>query len=360
MRAAGSHGADHAPGCGARAAFKLCGPKACNGAVGERPLAELRSENGRACFVPGATTGDYENDIPLDLAREAHAGSSFVPERRAEQEREMYANTLRQDYASLARYADTPEKRAALDREFARYRAGLREKTVAKLAADSRTVSSMITGPSNFPTARNQKRLDSAHKRLEELMAFRERAMTAIRRELTPADQPIRRGDADAVPRLDAKLEALKAEQARMVAANAAIRRHAKAGAEAQTAALVALGISPGAARQLLVPDYMGRAGFADYQIKNNAANIRRIEARSEVVAAVQAQPDREIEGAGGVSYVVSPSENRVRITFPGKPDAATIAQLKASGFRWAPSQGAWSGYVNTRTQDLARRLAGG
>lgn len=39
--------------------------------------------------------------------------------------------------------------------------------------------------------------------------------------------------------------------------------------------------------------------------------------------------------------------ENRVQIIFDGKPDADIRSDLKRSGFRWAPSQGAWQRQLN-------------
>src|SRR5690606_2533608 len=95
-------------------------PSAC------RPLAPFPSKERLA------------NDIPRELAYAAHAGSSFSPDRRADQERASYAATLADDYAALARYATTDEKRAALDEEFARYRASYRKRYTAYLASNSR------------------------------------------------------------------------------------------------------------------------------------------------------------------------------------------------------------------------------
>ena len=66
----------------------------------------------------------FANDVPHDLAQAAHQGTSFVPERRAEQEQADYAATLRADYEELTKLADTEEKQAQLAEEFARY--GLR------------------------------------------------------------------------------------------------------------------------------------------------------------------------------------------------------------------------------------------
>lgn len=191
-------------------------------------------------------SADYANDIPVALARAAHAGTSMVPEERAEQERAGYAATLTADFEALARIAgDDAAKRAILASEFARYRTGYRARSVARLSALSRCMSTMVTGPSNFPTRRNAKRNDSADKRTTELVEYRERALTAIRRELQPELRPIMAGDTDALERLRAELALLERLQTRMATANKVIRSNARRGAEAQIAALLELGIGP-------------------------------------------------------------------------------------------------------------------
>ncbi len=95
----------------------------------------------------------------------------------------------------------------------------------------------MITGPSRFPTARNRKRSDAAHKKLEELLDFQQRARAAIIRTLRPDLQPVRTSDSDAIERLQKELVTLEGVQERMKAANAAIRKRAKDGAAAQVGA---------------------------------------------------------------------------------------------------------------------------
>lgn len=49
-----------------------------------------------------------------------------------------------------------------------------------------------------------------------------------------------------------------------------------------------------------------------------------------------------------------------MRLFFDGKPDAETRDRLKSNGFRWAPSIEAWQGYINYRTQELARSFLKG
>src|SRR3546814_19835137 len=88
----------------------------------------------------------------------------------------------------------------------------------------------------------------------------------------------------------------LEAKQARMKAANAAIRKHRKAGPTAQIAALVELGFGPSAAPALIEPDCCGRIGFPDYALQNTTANIRLPHARNPPGDAIQhadAAPER-------------------------------------------------------------------
>jgi hypothetical protein len=301
---------------------------------------------------------NFANDIPLSLAHAAHSGTSFVPDRRAEQERDGYAAGLAADYENLLKHAPTDEKRAILDAEFATYRAGYRKRYLAHLNSRSRCVSVMIAGPSRFPAARMEKRNRFADKRLEDLIEFRERALKAIRRTLHPELAPIMSGDADAVERLQAKIVKAERLQERMKTANAAIRKHAKAGAEAQVFAIVATGLSEGIARKLLEPDYAGRIGFPGYELTNNNANIRRMKERVEQLTRTKAEPATESNGPNA-RIEDAPAENRIRLFFPGKPSAEVRDRLKHSGFRWTPTLGCWQAYRNHNSLTTATREAG-
>ncbi|HEV3256590.1 MAG TPA: hypothetical protein VG013_06915 [Gemmataceae bacterium] len=298
---------------------------------------------------------DFANDIPQDLAQAAHAGTSFVPDRRARQEQADYAATLRADYDQLAMLADTEEKQAQLAEEFERYRAGYRRRALARLRSDSRCLSPMITGAARFPVQRNRKRLDIAHKRLNELLDFRTRALAAIRKALQPELRPIMAGDANAADRLREKVAQAEELQARMKATNTAIRQHAKP--EAQVAALVALGHPEARARELLRPDFCGRIGFPGYALQNNNANIRRMNERLAGIENAQATPETVQEGKAA-RLEDCPAENRIRLLFPDKPALAVRDRLKANGFRWAPSLGCWQAYRNPHSLQVAADVA--
>lgn len=299
----------------------------------------------------------YADDIPLSLAKSAHYGTSFVPEKRGEQERSSYAQSLQADWAALETLADSDEKKAVLTDEFARYRSGFRRRTILYLSAKSRVMSSMIAGPSNFPVARNRKRSDSADNRLRELLEFRERALKAIRRKLQPELRPIMAGDADATDRLAAKIAEAEKLQDAMKKANAIIRKAPKnQSTPEKVAAIVALGFAEDRAGELFKADFCGRVGFPNYALTNNNANLRRMKERASQVARAKAAPEVAIESeTNGIRVEDCPPDNRVRIFFPGKPDEATRSRLKSGGFRWTPSLGCWQAYRHNHTIALAK-----
>ena len=300
----------------------------------------------------------FATDISESLARAAHAGTSFVPERRAAQVLDEYSATLTEDYKTFRQHAEKGGTLDSLEAEFAQYRAGYRKHYTAWLASKSRCMSSMITGPSNFPVRQQQKRNEVERRRGDRLIEFRETVIKVVIRNLRPDLRPIMSGDADATQRLSAEIAKAEEVQARMKAANAAIRKHKKAGADAQVAALVALGFAEGRARGLLQPDFCGRIGFADYETTNNGANIRRMKERLAHVTKNQARKDEVIEGEHA-KYEDSPADNRVRLFFPGKPAEEIRAKLKKNGFRWSPTIGAWQAYRNYGSVMAAREVVG-
>jgi hypothetical protein len=303
-------------------------------------------------------TIEYLNDIPQSLAQAAYRGISFTPERRGESTRQEYAATLASDYSSLLELAQKNSTADLLPAEFERYREGYAKRYRAYLASNSRCISWMITGPANFPTARNEKRNNVAHKRLTELCEFRERALDAIRKTLCPGLRPIMSGDSDAVERLAAKITEAETLQARMKAANLIVRNYIKKDHSVGITELVAQGFSESNAKQLFEPDFCGRYGFPDYALTNNNANIRRMKERLEQISKTKAAVGFEAQGVNA-RLEDCPAENRVRLFYPGKPSEEVRSRLKSMGFRWSPTIGCWQAYRHQHTYDFAKAEAG-
>ena len=309
---------------------------------------------------------DFSADIPMSAALEAHAGTSWTPERRAASERQEYADTLARDYETFREHAEKGGTLDILDAEFDRYRSGCRRRTCAYLHSRHGLVSWMIAGPSKFPVTRMNKRADIVGRRLNELVEWREHARRAVSRNLRPDLRPIMAGDGDAIERLHAELTKLEHYHAQVKAANVIIRREQRAG-DGPTATwqdrcalmLQAEGFAERRARHAMEPDYGGRWGIPSYILTNNGANIRRIKARIVQIETSQAQPIETRETDAGITLEDDPPANRVRLFFPGKPAEDIRARLKKAGFRWTPSAGCWQAYRNTWSMQTANQIAG-
>ncbi len=185
-----------------------------------------------------------------------------------------------------------------------------------------------------------------------------EEAELRRRADAAEANRAIYADDPEALRKLRGKLERHEQMHERMKAANAAIRKHAKAGPYAQTTALVDLGFTEERARALLKPDFCGRIGFADYALRNNGAEIRRLKQRIEDEEARAGQETVTREDCG-VEIVEDAEANRLRLFFPDKPSEALRHVLKRNGFRWAPSVGAWQRQLSESARYAAGRVLG-
>jgi len=297
-------------------------------------------------------TAEFINDLPLSLAVNAFAGTSFSPEKRGAAHRRDYAATLDTDYADLHAHAVKGGTLDLLEAEFSRFRAGYGSRYRAWLSSHGRCLSWMITGPSNFPTARNNKRNDIEHRRLSELCEFHGHGKRAAIRNLRPDLRPIMAGDADAIERLEAELHTLEVRHARMKAINTAHKAFKK---KPESLLDAELSEQEKARIRAYVPAYSWEPHpFAPYSLTNNSANVRRVSKRIEQLKRMKALPTKEFQG-DGVRVEDCPTDNRVRLFFDGKPEADVRTNLKRHGFRWSPTIGAWQAYRNSNSMPVAQ-----
>ena len=215
-------------------------------------------------------------------------------------------------------------------------------------AIDARVPSVMIAGPANFSVRQKEKQNRARDGNMEEwrhiqglLDKIRSTGMGGI-----SADDPA------AVEKLQKKLDSLERSQLIMKEVNAYYRKH---------------GTLDGCA--LLSPDQIERLKsdmaaswrsspkpFESYQLTNNNAEIRRVKARIEELSKRAEQTFSGWEFDGG-HVEMNREDNRMQVFFDGKPDADTRAELKSSGFRWAPSVGAWQRQLTDNAIRAADRL---
>lgn len=219
---------------------------------------------------------------------------------------------------------------------------------------DARVPSVMVAGGSNFPVAAKNKQ-NAARERNDARYA---EVQDIVRKIKSVGMGGIMSDDKNAVAKLAAKLEKLESHQALMKAANAAVRLK---DTEKGNAKLHELGFTEDEIKQLRTPDFCGRVGYPDYEMKNNNANIRRIRER---IAALEKEAQRAAENADaepvkgdGYELVENAEIGRIQFVFDDKPDDDTRALLKSYGFRWSPSQGAWQRMLNDNGRYAAQRI---
>jgi hypothetical protein len=297
-------------------------------------------------------------DLPTELATRAHSGTSWTPDVRAAGEQREYVAHMRRVWDDLSGRAKTPEQQAAAAREFERYREGYATRYRQVLQSKSGVVSSMIAGPSKFPARQMSKRGEVWQKRLTEFLEWDKRAQKAMRQEVDPAEvRAVSADRSDAVEALQQKIDDARKMQDAMKLVNGIVRTKAS-DAEKIAQIMERTGLSEKTARKALEPDFVGRRGFPDYEIKNNLANIKRMEARITEIGQNKARPVGAAEFDGG-RIEENADANRIQVIFDAKPDEATRERLKANGFRWAPSQGAWQRQRNDNGRAAVERLFG-
>ncbi|MBV7300221.1 hypothetical protein [Enterovibrio paralichthyis] len=310
---------------------------------------------------PGAET--YVNMIDSQLAYRSHYNTSFSPEVRAAQERIYFAELClngKTEGESVLRAAQNngvtlPEGwESTLDTWHGDYVSALLSRFNAYLSARGNCLSSMITGPARFPVARAQKAnrtMDNRHQEVTELLP---KFIKSLKRQLLPHGDGtcIKSSAPDAVQQLQSKIDGLKTSQEQMKAVNKLIRTYTRKGdisipGELRDAVIEALGkkgYSVAQAANLIKPDFCGRIGFADYQLSNNLANIKRLEQRLVDVKATQEKTVSVDETFDNGIGVYQSDDNKIVISFGFKPDEATRNTLKKCAFKWSRNRdgGTW------------------
>ena len=159
------------------------------------------------------------------------------------------------------------------------------------------------------------------------------RAVTAACNSSISGDDP------EAVKKYQEKLTDLEALQNNMKAVNKA----AKKGKDTLIKKMQELDFSPQLIDVTLVhmDKYHYGVPFPAWRLSNNNAEIRRIKQRIKSLAKLDSMEEETTAFTGGVLRM-NTKINRVQFIFDNKPSEEIRSMMKRSGFRWAPSEGAW------------------
>ncbi len=259
-----------------------------------------------------------------EIAYKAHYYTSFSPEKRAKNECIDFENNVKE----LERLNVTQKYIDKYERLW-----------VDWMNAKSRCLSPMITGPSKFPTARNQKANNSERNKGEACLNYFDKIVKRAKQEAyyrdNPHARPIMSDDNDAIERLQVKLEACKKNQETMKAVNKILRKK-----PLDITALNDL-IGEANAKEILKPDCFGGIGFASFELNNNRAKIKRLEERIKEIESQKNNDNKEFE-INGVKVLHNTIDMRIQLFFDDKPSEKIRKILKSNAFKWAPSKNAW------------------
>lgn len=290
-------------------------------------------------------------DINEKLAKQAHDMMSF---------RDYSPGRLTAEYRGYVDKAYDLADEAAKERPESAEKAYKLAERYSKRMADNLNASSrigcmypsvMVCGAGNFPVRKKEKQNAAADKNYKEFQEI-QKLLDKIRGIINGKDI-ILSGEADAIQRLESKLGMMKAEQEKMKAANKAIRLNDEAKGNQK---LKEMGYTDEQIIELRKPDFCGRIGFADYVLKNNNANIHRVEHRLQTLKASKEQGDTEYDNK--YFKVVENTEiMRLQLVFNEKPDADTRLILKRNGFRWSPKNGSWQRQLTQNAKNALKSV---
>lgn len=289
--------------------------------------------------APASQAPFSKNDIPYDRAYNAHGATSFSPDKRAKAVQDAYVAHMQAVYDDVIKHADSEAATATINSAFQDYRSGYIKRMLAYLDAESRTMSPMITGPSSFPTRSNQKKLNTADKRRNELAEWDKHARNRLKKAA--------RGVRSEVAAKEEQFEVIR----RKIDNDFDVIKAIDAGTSFYDRSAFVNSIT-GALRTLArngQTDTVNRA--LDY-IEAEQKGLKKPliaprnsvwELRNQTVSNTPSQTGTvTLKTYAGAEVVNNHDAQRVQILFDGKPDAATRDKLKSSGFRWSPKEQAW------------------
>ena len=257
----------------------------------------------------------------------ASRATTWDTEKRIMQEAENFEKVAQGIKELCASYGVSPDR--FIDKRF--------DLLMKFLNAESRCMSAAVVGFSKFPVARNEKRTNWAHNHLTRIVQWDEGLEKTLKRITCPRLSQTEKAD-----EWKKKIDALKTRQELMKKCNKLIR----AGKQEEAERIAGI---------KFVPDFEGRLGFPDYKLRNNLANIKRMERQVAAVERMSTKPQEEMSfsfGGGRVEY--DAEEIRFNIFFDEKPEAEMRSNLKKRGFKWSPKRGAWTrGAKTIRVSDL-------
>ncbi|WJI48224.1 hypothetical protein NL532_23975 [Mesorhizobium sp. C120A] len=271
----------------------------------------------------------------------AYRNMSMTPERRADQDIRAFEEHMAELRKELSARAETPEQRAILDDDLARYREGYVTRQNMVWSAKSRTASPMVTGPARFPVDRNRKAMDAEARRVTEFLDWQAKAQASIRKKLAHArteeqsqsDEWVSlKRDLDFNIRVIGEVDSGKNKSADRRTFTDGIKRRIEVRADRGEVTL---------AKQALAYVRAEQEKFSKPIFSENNS-VWQIAEREEKAPEAKPTGIETVAEYQGATVVDNRDAERVQIIFDDRPSREIAEELKKSGWRWSPSSNAW------------------
>lgn len=278
-----------------------------------------------------------EIEAMRDTFYRAHYNTSFSPEVRADSCVRDFSSELMSDLVELGDNAGNYKEK---------YLSHLRTWASRKASC----LSVMITGPANFPTARNRKANDAESRAWREFREWRDRYIKRAFRE--PTKTPEEEIDAAL-----AEYEKAKEAHEMMIGINKIVRKKIS-NAEKKALLIEEWGLLESVAEKIISPDCMGGIGFHSFELTNSNGKLKRLQ---EKVITMRYRIERRdaFEAITFPGGSISIENDRVIIIHEEKPPRDTIDALKARGFHWSPKHGSWCRKHTANAIATAKEICG-
>ena len=169
--------------------------------------------------------------------------------------------------------------------------------------------------------------------------------------------------DQSRVSKYENEIKSLESQRDQNTAINKLIRNKDVEGSDKK---LKEMGLSESAINSLRNPQY-GRAGVSSFVNQNISGNIKN---KKDMVEKIKRNAKLNQEatdgssggikqgdtGVHGIEFENNQDDQRVRLTFDGKPNAETRSTLKRNGFKWSPKNSAWQRNNNEAGHGAVKR----
>lgn len=330
--------------------------KAKGGAV--PPLAEVPESavepkpEPKPAPKPASPVQISESDIHPEGA---FNGISHTPENHERAWKRGYVDEMTNLWESVEGKI-TDENRDRVTDAFVKLKDGYSSRLNAFFSAHRRVMSAFVTGPSNFPTRSNEKKSDTADKRMAEANAWLAKGKKRLQKAIRG---PIDHSPQSALAQTQSKLKEREETQQKMKAVNAAHKKFLK-----DPASLSKSNLSE--AEKKIIREYNPEYSFhphpfAPFELTNNNAEIRRLKKRIEElsVKTVKAEEGKKEYSFDGGTVVLDHADDRLRVLFDEKPGAEMRDKLKANGFRWSPRNLSWQRQITEAAKSKATDILG-